>query len=541
MIDIGFKYKVYNPYIVAAIAVMGGMLFGFDISSMSSLLSNENYVQYFGVAGEDGRKTISAIRQAGITSSMSGGSFLGSLIAGPTSDKLGRKPVLQLSSWVWIIGAAIQTSSQNVTQLILGRIIAGFAVGMASSQVPVFIAEMAPKKFRGMLVGAFQWFVTWGILIMFYIGFGCGQIKSDAAFRVTWGIQMVPGLVFFIGTLFINESPRWLAAKGHWEKAIDIIAKINAKGDFNDPVVKVEVEEIKEAVRIEKNSNFRFWHLFKGKTNLRRTFIGVTCQMWQQLTGINVDMYYVTTVFKFAGYEGNANLVASSIQYIINTVTTIPALIFVDRWGRRPLLFFGAVLMAAWMAAMAGVLAVNAIPKPNGLNGDPQIRLEIPPDRKSASKGLIAISYLFVASYAPTWGPGGWIYCSEIFPLEQRALGNALCASVNWAFNLAIGMFTPSAFVNITWKTYIVFAVFCFAMAIHVFLMYPETHGLCLEEVEELFQSEIPAWRSNSFKPSRPQVEDIDAVGGGYAPSLKEKATVEHIDSTSAEEYSLSP
>jgi len=541
MRDIGFSYKVFNPYLVAAIAVMGGLLFGFDVSSMSSLISNDNYVEYFGT-GEPGDRSVSAMRQAGITASMAGGSFLGSLVSGPTSDKLGGKPVLQMAAWIWIIGCAIQCSAINMAQLIMGRIIGGFGVGFASSQAPVYVAEMSPKRLRGALVGVFQWFVTWGILIMFYIGYGCGHINGPASFRAAWGIMMIPGLVFFVGTLFLTESPRWLAAHEKWEDAIYIISHVQAKGDENDENVRIEVEEIKGAVYVEQNSKFRFYHLFSRK-NIRRTFIGATCQMWQQLTGMNVEMYYITTIFSFAGYEGDSNLIASSIQYVINVVMTIPALLFVDRWGRRRVMFYGAIIMMAWMIAMAAVLGQYSYPLSEEETSDPQVRIMIPKSEQDASKGLIAITYLFVATYAPTWGPVGWIYCSEIFPLEQRATANALCASVNWIFNLAIALFSPQAFVSITWQTYIIFAVFCFTMALHVFLMYPETHGLTLEEVSELWEADIPAWKTSKWRPTIvPQIADIDAAKGGGAPSLKDKVepSTEHIDDVSFKSQELS-
>lgn len=526
MLDIGFKYKVYNPYVVASLAVMGGLLFGFDISSMSSMMTNSHYVAYFGkYDATEGKVAMGAMRQAGVTASMAGGSFLGSLVSGPTCDRVGRKPVQQAAAIMWVIGAAIQCSSINITQLILGRIIAGFGVGFCSSQVPVYVAEMSPKKLRGTLVGLFQWFTTWGILIMFYIGFGCSQIKSNAAFRATWGIQMVPGALFFLGTLFLTESPRWLAAHGQWDEAARIISKIQAKGDLNNEIVRIELEEIKEAVRIEQSSNFKFFDLFRTRTNLRRTLVGMSCQMWQQLTGMNVDMYYITTIFAFAGYSGNSNLVASSIQYVINTVMTIPALLFIDRWGRRRVMYYGAFIMMVWMVAMAAVLGKYSVHLDHGLNGDPQVRIQIPSNEKSASRAVIAISYLFVATFAPTWGPAGWIYCSEIFPLHQRAQANALCAAVNWIFNMSIALFTPAAFVNITWRTYIIFAAFCFAMCIHVFLMYPETHGLSLEEVGELWDADIPAWRTTNWQPSTPRLIAENGVS-----SLKETGNVEHVD-----------
>jgi len=510
-----FGYTAYNPYVTAGIATIGGMLFGFDISSVSAFIGQPEYMKYF--------NSPDSLEQGGITASMAGGSFLGSLVAGWISDKLGRRPVIQMAACVWMIGAAIQCSSQNVGQLIAGRLIAGIAIGFASTQVPVYVAELSPKAIRGRLVGLFQWSVTWGIMIMFYIGYGCSFIKGTASFRTAWGIQMVPGFLLLCGTLILPESPRWLANKDRWEEAIEIISQVQGGGDVNHPQVLIEVEEIKEVVRIDHESrNITIFDLFKT-VNLNRTLVGLWGQIWQQLTGMNVMMYYIVYIFDMAGYSGNANLVSSSIQYVINMIMTIPALIFIDRWGRRPLLLIGAALMMTWLFATAGLLATYSIAQPDGVDGNPNVTIRIPSSNKHAAKAVIACSYLFVASFAPTWGPGIWIYCSEIFPLKQRATANGLCGSANWIFNFALAMFVPSAFKNITWKTYIIFGTFCIAMFIHVFLLFPETKGKTLEEIDQIWIDKIPAWRTGSWQPRQPSLSDIKAVGGGRAPSFSDK------------------
>lgn len=212
----------------------------------------------------------------------------------------------------------------------VGRVISGVAIGLASTQVPVYVAELSPKDIRGRLVGCFQWAITWGIMIMFYIGFGCSQIKSNAAFRISWAIQIVPGLLLFLGTLVLPESPRWLANKDRWEEAIDIISHVQGAGDQSHPQVLIEVEEIKEAVRIDCESRgVKLIDLFR-KDSINRTMVGLWGQIWQQLTGMNVMMYYIVYIFSMAGFSGNANLVSSSIQYVINVVMTIPALLWID-------------------------------------------------------------------------------------------------------------------------------------------------------------------------------------------------------------------
>ncbi|ANB14373.1 Snf3p [Sugiyamaella lignohabitans] len=519
-------FRVTNPYVVASIATIGGMLFGFDISSVSAFISQKPYLNAFGFPNS----TV----QGAITASMAGGSFVGSIVSGPISDKTGRRTTIQVASLVWVLGAIIQCTSGghsvggNRAQLIVGRFVAGFAVGLASSQVPVYVAELSPKAIRGRLVGLFQWSVTWGIMIMFYIGFGCSFIAGKASFRTAWAIQVVPGALLFAGTFILPESPRWLANKDKWEEAIEIICEVQGKGSFDHPDVLIELEEIKMVVRIDKESQaVRFADLFK-RDSINRTMVGIWGQIWQQMTGINVAMYYVVYIFEMAGYSGNLNLISSSIQYVLNMVMTVPALLFIDKWGRRPLLLSGGVLMMIWLFAIAGLLAVYGISVPD-VAGNKNIRIMILEKNKPASRAVIACSYLFVCSFSPTWGPGIWIYCSEIFPLRQRALANGICASFNWIFNFALALFVPSAFTNITWKTYIIFGVFCAVMIIHVFLMFPETKGKTLEEIDQIWADKVPAWRSASFVPRRPSVGEYT---GEHPEKLMHPDLYEHSPSS---------
>ncbi|KAK7202732.1 general substrate transporter [Myxozyma melibiosi] len=478
---------IYNPYLVAASATIGGMLFGFDISSVSAFVSDDDYLAFF--------NSPDSVQQGGITASMAGGSFLGSLCSGFVSDKIGRKYTIQAASIIWIIGSAIQCSVQNRAQLICGRLISGVAIGVCSSQVPVYLSELSPKRIRGRLVGLFQWAVTWGIMIMFYISYGCSFIKGPASFRTAWGIQMVPGALLLATLFFFPESPRWLASNDRWEEATTIIRHVQGSNGAEDtPEVHLELQELKEAVRIDQLSKeLGYRDLFKKGSRLR-TFVGVTAQIWQQMTGMNVMMYYVVYTFEMAGYTGNTGLVSSSIQYVINMVMTVPALLFIDKWGRRPLLIYGAIAQCIWLFAVSGLMAQYGH-YVDELNGNANIRWTVP--HKNAAKGIIACNYLFVASFAMTWGPGIWIYVSEIFPLRQRATANGFCAAWNWIFNFALAFFVPPAFRNIQWKTYIIFAVFCVCMTIHVFFLFPETRGKTLEEIDVIWEEHIPPWKTS--------------------------------------------
>ncbi|KAL7275274.1 hypothetical protein RUND412_001782 [Rhizina undulata] len=481
-------YQFNNIYVLAAFGTIGGALFGFDISSMSAWIGTDQYVNYFNHPNSD--------LQGGITASMSAGSFVGALAAGYLSDHLGRKKALMIAGFIWIIGSVVSLSAQNVGHLIAGRVINGLCVGITSSQVPVYLAELSPKNIRGRVVGIQQWAIEWGILIMYLISYGCSFIKGTASFRTAWGIQAIPAIVFICALFFFPESPRWLASKDRWDEALELLALLHGHGDRHNPVVQAEYEEVREAQAIAAQAaNVSFLGLFTNGM-WRRTVPAISAQLWQQLLGGNVMMYYIVYVFQMAGLTGNINLVSSAIQYVIFLVTTAFTLMFIDRIGRRPLFIYGAIIMAGLNFAVAGLMATygHAVPM---VGTNENIRWQV---TGKPAKGIIACTYLFVALYGLTWAPTAWIFISEIFPNTHRAKGVGLASAVNWIMNFALAYFVPPAFRNITWKTYIIFGVFCVCGFIHSILMFPETCGKSLEEIDYLFEQNIPAWRSSKVK-----------------------------------------
>ena len=276
-------FRFTNIYVLAAFGTIGGALFGFDVSSMSAWLDAEQYLDYFNHPESQ--------VQGGITASMSGGSFLGAIAAGFIADKLGRRLALQIACAIFIVGCAIVCSSQNIGQLIVGRIINGLAIGICSSQVCVYLAELAPSKIRGRIVGIQQWSIEWGILIMYLVCYGCIQgISGPAAFRVAWGVQAIPAIVLLFALFFFPESPRWLAGRERWEEVLEILAELHGNGDKNDPTVLAEYEEVREAQRVAAEAqSVGFLDLF-GPRIWKRTLAGTSVQMWQQLLGGNVAM-----------------------------------------------------------------------------------------------------------------------------------------------------------------------------------------------------------------------------------------------------------
>lgn len=200
---------------------------------------------------------------------------------------------LQLTNYLRIIGSVIVCASQNIPMLAVGRIINGFSVGICSAQVPVYISELAPPSKRGRLVGFQQWAITWGILIMFFICYGSSFIDGSAAFRLPWGLQMIPAMLLFLGLVFLPESPRWLAKKDRWDEATAVLVLVHGKGNAESPFVARELEEIREVVEFERaNSDVTYLELLHPKM-LNRTLIGVFTQIWSQLTGMNVMVSFL--------------------------------------------------------------------------------------------------------------------------------------------------------------------------------------------------------------------------------------------------------
>ncbi|KAL6903909.1 general substrate transporter [Trichoderma evansii] len=479
--------RIWNIYVLAAFGTIGGMIFGFEISSMSAWIGSDQYLEYFNHPD--------SAQQGGITASMSAGSFVGSLLSGWLADRLGRRLAIQIASVDWIIGAVLQCSSQNVAHLVVGRIVSGLAIGITSSQCIVYLSELAPSRIRGRVVGFQQWSIDWGILIMYLISYGCSvSIHKPAAFRIAWGLQTVPGAILFASLFFFPESPRWLASKDRWEECHEILANLHAKGDRGNTVVLAELEEVRQAARIAAESKeVGYLGLFAPKM-WKRTVVGISAQVWQQLLGGNVMLYYLVYIFNMAGMSGNAALTSSIIQYVIFLVTTGGVLFVIDRMGRRWLLIVGAIICGIIHFTVGAIMAVYGH-HVDSVDGIDILKWQIsgPP-----AKAVIALCYIFVGVYGVTWAPGAWIYCGEVFPLKYRAKGVGLAAAGNWAFNLALAFFVPPAFTNIQWKAYMIFGTFCITMVFHVYLMYPETVKKSLEEIDVLFDGDIPAWRSAS-------------------------------------------
>lgn len=512
----------------------GGALFGFDISSMSGVIGTQAYKRYFGFPV--------SYTQGAIVAAMPAGSLVGSLTSSFLADRYSRKVALQISCVIWIIGSILMCAAQNVGMLCLGRVICGLCVGIASSIVPVYQSEIAPKEIRGRVVSLQQWAITWGILIQYFIQFGAaegtGGGPSDpnqptAAFRIPWGVQMVPAFILLIGLFFMPYSPRWLASKDRWEEAIQVLAAIHGNGDINHPKVLAQYQEIEEALRFEREQATSSFKALIEPRMFKRVLLGMSIQMWSQLCGMNVMMYFIYFIMSSAQIA--SPLATASIQYVINVALTLPAILFLDKFGRRPALLLGSFGMMTWLFVSGAVQQyfgqANTDETRNADNSDVTW---IVFNNKPASSAIVACSYLFVATFATTWGPVSWTYPAEIYPSKIRAKAVSLSTASNWFWNMVLAFGVPPLLWNISYKMYYIFGAFNAAALIHMALLAPETKGYTLEEMDEVFDSGLPAWKKPK-KTSRLEelAREIEAgnvkvsvpLGSGAAPGAAAGAT----------------
>ncbi|KAJ3278938.1 High-affinity glucose transporter rgt2 [Rhizoclosmatium sp. JEL0117] len=342
--------------------------------------------------------------------------------------------------------------------------------------VPMYIAETAPAATRGALTTVYQLMITFGIFIATAINSIIIKAVDDLNFtqwRLALGMQVVPALLLVLLVSFIPESPRWLAEKGLHEQAVQVISKLRGL-DVNHHEVVAEMKEIQDGVDFDKNLGDSSWaEMFRGSIG-KRTIIAIVNQSLQQLTGINVILYYSKDIFNAMGFASADTKIAFPLaNAFINFIATFPGMWAVDRFGRKTLLLWGALGMAI---GHAGVFTFFQLSKSN----------------QPLAWGAIISVYVFLISFATTWGPVVWSYQAEIFPLRVRSKGTGIGTMTNWIWNTIIAYAFPQVFsaLNKGPSVYWIFFSFCAIMFIWSWTMIKETKGLTLEEISEVFGEE---------------------------------------------------
>jgi sugar porter (SP) family MFS transporter len=434
-----------NPFLfrLAAIAALGGLLFGYDTGVISGALL---------FIGPD--LHASSFEQQAVVGSLLLGAVLGAIIAGWASEALGRRRSTLIAGCIYTVGALLCAFAPTVGVLIAARFILGLAVGCASFVAPMYIAELAPKRIRGGMVSFNQLAIVTGILIAYIVNFALKGAPSE--WRWMLGLGAIPGLILAIGMVALPESPRWLVKRGREDEARDVLGRAR-EGDVDE-----EISEIKEVVQEE--GSLRDILVDAVRPLL---VIGLALAIFQQLIGINTVIYYAPTILKSAGVATSGAIQQTVFIGLTNLVFTILAVLLLDRLGRRALLLTGTAGCVIALIALGAYFASPTL---------------------QSSAGWLALTSLivYIASFAIGLGPVFWLMISEIFPLHLRGPAMAACTVANWAFNFAISFtfltLTHAITKQGTFWLYAglgVIALWFFATRV------PETRGRTLEEIEE--------------------------------------------------------
>ncbi|EHA52283.1 hypothetical protein MCOR27_004608 [Pyricularia oryzae] len=484
--------------LVGAFVSFGGVLFGYDTGTISGILAMKYWKELFSTGYTDatGQLGISPSEEAAVVSILSAGTFFGALASVFLADSIGRRWALIASCWVFNLGVIFQTAAVALPLFLAGRFFAGFGVGLISAMIPLYQSETAPKWIRGAIVGAYQLSITIGLLLAAIVNNSTHERDDTGSYRIPIAVQFAWSIILIVGMLILPETPRFLVKKGKMDQAARSLGKLRRLPADHEAIV-AEVAEIKANNDYEMSQGTAgYIDCFRGPM-LKRQLTGMGLQALQQLTGVNFIFYYGTKYFENSGIS--QPFVIQMITSVINVVSTIPGLIAVDRWGRRPMLLWGAIGMtiSQFLVAMLGTLTT-------GQRADGSIIVY----NVEAQKAGVAFVCIYIFFFASTWGPLAWVVTGEIFPLKQRARGLSLTTATNWLLNWAIAYMTPylvnfgPGYANLQSKIFFVWFGACFLCIAFVYFFIYETKGLSLEEVDELYAQVSSARHSSAWQPS---------------------------------------
>ncbi|ELZ06405.1 sugar transporter [Natrialba chahannaoensis JCM 10990] len=439
-------------YVVAALAALNGLLFGFDTGVISGAML---YIQEtFDLTTLFGQSIHPSYVEGIIVSGAMVGAIIGAALGGRLADRLGRRRLILVGAVVFFVGSLIMAVAPTVEILILGRVLDGVGIGFASVVGPLYISEIAPPKIRGSLVSLNQLTITSGILIAYLVNFA---FSSGGDWRWMLGLGMVPATVLFVGMLFMPESPRWLYEQGRKADAREVLSRTRV-----DDRVEDELREITDTIQTESGTLRDLLQQWVRPMLV----IGIGLAIFQQVTGINTVMYYAPMILESTGFEDTASILATVGIGAVNVVMTVVAVVLIDRTGRRPLLIVGLAGMTVMLAILGTVFYLP------GLSG---------------WLGWLATGslMLYVAFFAIGLGPVFWLLISEIYPMEVRGTAMGVVTVINWAANLLVSL-TFLRFVDVLGEsgTFWLYGVLALGALLFCYRLVPETKGRSLEEIE---------------------------------------------------------
>ncbi len=436
----------FAPYVVfsSVIAALGAFLFGYHTAIISGAILF--ITEEFG---------LTFFQQEFLISSTLIGCVIGAL-SGGISDYFGRKRTLIYDAFIYLIATFLLFDAQSYGMLITGRIVVGFAIGIASVTVPLYIAEIAPAESRGRLVSLNQLLITIGILVSFWVAY---IYAAQENWRTMFSFAMIPALVQLFCLLFISETPAWLLSKGKSKQAEKALHRLK----MASPKAHLTPQEKKQNQPMRK----KFKALLSPEVRAP-VLIGIGISIFQQITGINTVIYYAPRVFQYAGFQSEESAILATVWVgVVNVVMTIVGLWLVDRIGRRPLVLIGVAGMTVCLAVLASSFMFEA---------------------KVGVLSVVAI-LAYIGFFAPGLGIVTWLIISEIYPLGIRGRAMSVATFFNWGANYVVSLTFLTLIQLLTiGGTYWLFTLICIGCFIFIWKKVPETKGKTFEQIQAFWQ-----------------------------------------------------
>ncbi|KAJ7758709.1 MFS monosaccharide transporter [Mycena metata] len=481
----------YYALLCAIFASIGGLSFGYDQGVIANVLVMEDFLR---------RWPVTPLQKGALTAVLELGALIGALSSGVLADKYSRRHSIFVACVIFNIGALFQCLASNLLHLFIGRAVGGVGVGALSMLSPLYISEISPPEVRGSLIALEQFSIVLGVVVGFWIGFFTRNIPGSLSWRLPLGLQIAPGVLLALGAIFLlPASPRLLVLKGQYAEAEASLVKLRGR---DDGLTKIELLEMRvEATLITQadgttsskkgaGSELAAWGRLLTKKYRARTMIGVLMMVFQQWSGINALLYYGPTLVRSIGLQGDTvGLLVSGGIGIVQFLAVGPAVVYIDRLGRKPLLRGGSAVMA-FSHLLIAILVQQFQDKWSA--------------HAIAAWVAVAGIYTFTFAYGVSFGPIGWVLPSEVFPLSMRGRGVALATASNWINNFFIGLITPVIMEASPAGTFLTFASACFLAYLWATYSVPETAGVALEDMDRVFGTE--AGREDAVR--RKEVED---------------------------------
>ncbi|KAK9798772.1 putative Major facilitator superfamily (MFS) profile domain-containing protein [Seiridium cardinale] len=471
-------------------AGISGLLFGYDTGVISSTLVS--------IGTSLSNKELTSFDKSIITSSTALFALIASPISSILADAFGRKPVILLADVLFVIGAVTQAGSYTVSSMVLGRAIVGAGVGAASFITPMYIAELAPAAHRGRLITMNNLAVTFGQVVAYVMGWIFTEFNDPMiGWRWIVGLGAVPAALQCVLLIFMPETPRWLVKAGKSATARQVIQKTLGSNSSKSSAVKSVLTDIQTEVREEEQSRLlisggkqdQSWllgmrELVTIPKHRRALIIACLLQGLQQFCGFNSLMYFSATIFMLLDFS-EPTLTSLTVA-ATNFIFTVAALFLIDRVGRRRILLYSIPFMMIGLVLSGfGFKSVTLPPS----SGTPSSTHEpTAPSQQAATTMIVVSMTAYVASYAIGLGVVPWMQ-SELFPLSVRSLGSGIATATNWSANFIVGLtFLPLMdALTPTW-TFVLYAAVCAVGWVAIWMIYPETSGLTLEQSTSLLE-----------------------------------------------------